>query len=264
MDPALHDHLRASIQRTYDYEDPSPPQTPIYSSRHGYLLPFYPLEITYQGTSVTSIRPTIPDTTSTPPTRTVVQTRITSSSSSLNHQISRSTESQFAVPAHIFAESCPMCDEMALETTEGRVPLRYPQGWKLIYVGGAAEVRARSANRHAHRNLDKPEEEQKATERKKIATPIPETKTPSSNPSSKEPKKKKKKRKRTLPNLHRSNTNPPPPRLHPHLLSSLPNTLATNLHRCHSRNLAPQHTNPTSTLPSPESRVTVKVYLSNV
>ncbi|KEQ59216.1 uncharacterized protein M437DRAFT_78354 [Aureobasidium melanogenum CBS 110374] len=43
-------------------------------------------------------------------------------------------EIEYTIPSHIFAESCPMCDEIALDEGERREGFvaRYPRGWVLV------------------------------------------------------------------------------------------------------------------------------------
>lgn len=111
-------------------------------------------------------------------------------------------EVHYTVPANMFAESCPSCDEIAVENVEEGFVARYPRGWLLvackrhaqmlkasgngkhICVGGQPELRSKAAYRFQEREL-KPKE-QKAAEKRAATVAISPSagdKTPSTPPS---------------------------------------------------------------------------------
>lgn len=80
-------------------------------------------------------------------------------------------ETHFSVPSTIFAESCPVCDEVASESVDPEFVAKYPKGWvlvtckrhsdllktnnldtrKLVWVGGNVESTAKAAERYEQR-----------------------------------------------------------------------------------------------------------------
>lgn len=133
-------------------------------------------------------------------------------------------ELEYTVPDSIFAESCPLCDEIALESTEQGFVARYPRGWVLVackrhvdvlrtseggshvVVGEQGELRSKAAYRFREREVKR--REKKAVEERAgtatssaVADEIPET-PPSTPPSGNTP----------IPQTEpASNTTPTPP-----------------------------------------------------
>ncbi|KAH0334577.1 hypothetical protein KCU74_g2873, partial [Aureobasidium melanogenum] len=94
-------------------------------------------------------------------------------------------EIEYTVPESVFAESCPVCDEIAMESIEEGFIARYPRGWVLVAcqrhvevlrtssggthvcVGGQLELRSKAAYRFQERELKRSEE--KAVEKRAAA-----------------------------------------------------------------------------------------------
>jgi hypothetical protein len=80
-------------------------------------------------------------------------------------------ESRYTVPSSVFAESCPACDEMAMDFIDPSFAPRYPKGWELVacrrhagalkssvddrqvLVGGVPEARKNCAMRYYSRRM---------------------------------------------------------------------------------------------------------------
>jgi hypothetical protein len=112
-------------------------------------------------------------------------------------------EGRYTVPSSVFAESCVVCDEQAMDVVDPSFVPRYPKGWELVacrrhagalkstvddgevFVGGVAEARKSSALRYYTRR-NYLEAEKKAAEKKATATTdstSPTTPPPSPNTS---------------------------------------------------------------------------------
>jgi hypothetical protein len=79
----------------------------------------------------------------------------------------------YKVPSTVFAESCPACDEIAMDNLDSSFVPRYPQGWTLVacrrhapalkadvdhrhvFVGGIPEAKSASATRYDSRAAEK-------------------------------------------------------------------------------------------------------------
>lgn len=113
--------------------------------------------------------------------------------------ISLMPELEYTIPSHIFAESCPICDEIAMgtEETEGRERFvaRYPRGWVLVackrhaeilrttsaggnhvVVGGQPELRSKAALRFREREKQRKQQKRATTATSAEANPTPPTK----------------------------------------------------------------------------------------
>jgi hypothetical protein len=114
-------------------------------------------------------------------------------------------ESRYTVPSSVFAESCPACDEMAMDFIDPSFAPRYPKGWELVacrrhagalkssvddrqvLVGGVPEARKNCAMRYYARRMT--QEVEKAAEKRAAAAAVESssstcTDTPSAPPSS--------------------------------------------------------------------------------
>jgi hypothetical protein len=83
--------------------------------------------------------------------------------------LAQAFEGNYPVPSTVFAESCPTCDEIAMEIMDPYFTARYPKGWSLVacrkhasalksdktardvFIGGVPESRAHSALRYYSR-----------------------------------------------------------------------------------------------------------------
>jgi hypothetical protein len=97
-------------------------------------------------------------------------------------------ESRYTVPSSVFAESCPACDEMAMDFIDPSFAPRYPKGWELVacrrhagalkssaderqvLVGGVPETRKNCAMRYYARRMT--QEVEKAAEKRAAAAAV--------------------------------------------------------------------------------------------
>jgi hypothetical protein len=107
-------------------------------------------------------------------------------------------ESRYTVPSSVFAESCPTCDEMAMDFIDPSFAPRYPKSWELVacrrhagalkssvddrqvLVGGVPEARKNSAMRYYSRRMT--QEMEKAAEKRAAAAAV-ESSTSGNTPS---------------------------------------------------------------------------------
>ncbi|KAG9909765.1 hypothetical protein KCU98_g2717, partial [Aureobasidium melanogenum] len=190
-------------------------------------------------------------------------------------------EIEYTVPESVFAESCPVCDEMAMESIEEGFIARYPRGWVLVAcqrhvgvlrtssggthvcVGGQLELRSKAALRLQERELKRSEE--KAVEKRAAAanTAAAAAAAAAATSAAADKHYSNTYTTRSLSHLPSHSTNPPP-LLHPHFLHPLPNALANHLLRHCPLHLALLLPLAPLQIPNSVRNPKVKIYMSDV